>query len=276
MSITTVPQELIDNIIDYFHDDVPALKACALVCWAWLPACRAHIFVRVSLRPPPLYSLPYRFLVTKPTDVQRLYRILRSSPEIAAYIHDLAICEGMIGREWLSDQTLPLLLRKLRNTQRFLFERSASMQITWSDLRADLRDAIAGVLLSPSLLELRLFGLAFDSPMQLLRILQSCQLLRVLHVKHLRLLQELPVEIPVTDNPTSQKQHRAPLDVLSIGARTSPDLISCLLHPELTIDVAAVRTLSISISGNFADFARLLREMSSLETLEIVLMNDGE
>ncbi|TBU24559.1 hypothetical protein BD311DRAFT_610699, partial [Dichomitus squalens] len=39
-----LPAETIDNIIDYLHDDVTTLAASSLVCRAWLPACRYHLF----------------------------------------------------------------------------------------------------------------------------------------------------------------------------------------------------------------------------------------
>ncbi|KAJ7196100.1 hypothetical protein GGX14DRAFT_575185 [Mycena pura] len=45
-----LPQELIDKIIDCFHDNPRMLRRCSLVCWAWIPATRFHIFGSVTLR----------------------------------------------------------------------------------------------------------------------------------------------------------------------------------------------------------------------------------
>ncbi|THV00172.1 hypothetical protein K435DRAFT_837445 [Dendrothele bispora CBS 962.96] len=54
--IPDLPQELVDTFIDYIHDQqaqsssddngvpVPTLKSCALVCKAWLPRARKHLF----------------------------------------------------------------------------------------------------------------------------------------------------------------------------------------------------------------------------------------
>lgn len=39
-----LPQEIIDMIIDYFHDDKRSLVACSVVSSAWLPAARHHLF----------------------------------------------------------------------------------------------------------------------------------------------------------------------------------------------------------------------------------------
>jgi len=267
---TTLPQELIDSIIDYCHDDPPTLKTCALVCKAWLPSSRSHIFQSISLRPP---AKPTRnsLFVKRDTDSQRLLRMLRSSPVIAPYIHDLSVCEGMVGREWIAqERTLPLLLRMLKKTQRFQLERSASMQISWIDLPKSLQEAIGGILASPSLVELSLVGLVFDHPTSLHSMLQACQSLRVLQANHLLLRDGSMLAVGLC-----KKEQRAPLDILAVGPRTSTALIDCLLHPESTIDVTTIRKLSIAISGNFADFAKLLRSAPCIESLEIILMNDS-
>ncbi|KAK0432409.1 uncharacterized protein EV420DRAFT_688299 [Desarmillaria tabescens] len=38
------PSELCDRIIDFLHHDHKALKSCSLVCRAWIPATRFHLF----------------------------------------------------------------------------------------------------------------------------------------------------------------------------------------------------------------------------------------
>ena len=43
------PQELINTIIDYHFHDQPTLAACGLVCKAWLPASRYHLFHTLKL-----------------------------------------------------------------------------------------------------------------------------------------------------------------------------------------------------------------------------------
>ncbi|KAF9461180.1 hypothetical protein BDZ94DRAFT_855128 [Collybia nuda] len=270
MSSQTLPQELIDNVIDHFHDDRPSLKACALVCRAWLSSCRAHIFHSISLQPPTVNLRSQIFGTT--TDSWRLHKILQTSPEIAQYIRNLLICEGIVGKEWINgDRTLPLLLGKLRNITKFQLERSSSMRIIWKTIPPGLRGAMISVLGSPSLLELKLVGLVFDRPAELLQILQSCRILRVLRADHLIFQDEQSLDfssVVQSDRPS------APLDILVVGPRTSTALIRCLLHPESTINAKAVRKLSLSISGNFPDVAQLLRSTSSVEELELILMND--
>lgn len=268
---TILPQELIDSVIDHCHDSRPTLKTCAVICKAWLSPSRSHLFHTITLHPPPK---PKRKAVVKRiTDAQRLFRMLQFSPQIVPYIRDLSICEGMAGREWIAqEKTLPVLLSTFKNIQSFKFEREASMQISWMDLPTDVQDALAGILASPTLLELSLVGLVFDSPVDLHWMLKACKTLRVLQVNHL-LLRDGSSELLLPG--IRERQQRAPLDILEVGPRTSTALIDSLLHPESTINVSSVRKLSMAVSGHFADFAKLLRSMSSIESLEIILMNDS-
>ena len=49
MSTPTIPPELVDIILDYAYNDLSLLTACSLVCRAWFPSARYHIFHNVSL-----------------------------------------------------------------------------------------------------------------------------------------------------------------------------------------------------------------------------------
>ncbi|GLB41259.1 hypothetical protein LshimejAT787_0904740 [Lyophyllum shimeji] len=48
-SIHSIPPELIDLIIDHAHADRSLLAACSLVCKAWFPAARHHLFSNAKL-----------------------------------------------------------------------------------------------------------------------------------------------------------------------------------------------------------------------------------
>ena len=47
----TLPNEVQDRILDFLHDDKPTLEACALVCRAWVPTSRFHLFRQIQLYP---------------------------------------------------------------------------------------------------------------------------------------------------------------------------------------------------------------------------------
>lgn len=46
-----IPAEIRDIIIDYLRDDHRSLKACSLVCHAWLDSSRYHLFYNFLVRP---------------------------------------------------------------------------------------------------------------------------------------------------------------------------------------------------------------------------------
>jgi len=45
----TLPNEIQDRILDFLYDSNSDLKTCALVCRAWVPASRYHLFSKVEL-----------------------------------------------------------------------------------------------------------------------------------------------------------------------------------------------------------------------------------
>ncbi len=45
----TIPQELIEYIIDFLHDDIPTIRRCSLVSCAFLPRSRYHIYFNVFI-----------------------------------------------------------------------------------------------------------------------------------------------------------------------------------------------------------------------------------
>jgi hypothetical protein len=42
-----IPLDVVHDIINQLHDDLPALKYCSLVCWEWLPICRRYLLVDI-------------------------------------------------------------------------------------------------------------------------------------------------------------------------------------------------------------------------------------
>ncbi|KAG6835078.1 hypothetical protein H0H93_005039 [Arthromyces matolae] len=273
MHTPILPQELVDQIIGQLHDDSPDLKSCALVSKAWLAPSRSHIFYRISLQPPP----PTRFFAAwrRKSALRSLLDIINVTPEIALYIRDVEIVEGVGDREWVvKDPSLFHLLSKLKDVQRFRLCHSAGIPIPWRALSPGLPIAILQILALPSLCALDLGMLSFSSADVFVSLLERLNNLRVLYLDHIQVGQ--PVLSSSNDNSASQSPntHRAPLDKLVLGARTSPLVVGCLLHTNSSVNLNSLRHMSISISGNFEEFARMLRVAVGLETLELLLMSD--
>ncbi|CAA7266291.1 unnamed protein product [Cyclocybe aegerita] len=292
-----LPQELFDNIIDHLHDDYASLRTCALVSSAWLHRVRTHIFNRITLdwhkslrgrgtgfsffARSPQPSLAKQLLAIINVNNGQAHKGNRLG-SVASSIRELFLCEGTGTREWLAqDSSLSVLLQVLPNIHKFEVRRSAaSAYIAWKGLPLQLKDAIQShVLASATLTQLKIGSLLFESLSDVQNLLGACRSLRVLEVDHIGFEEEQVAildgdgvkshgeEVPYSATGTS-------LDRLVIGPRTSPALISCLLHRASTIDIGAVRILTLSISGDFKDFSMLLHATHALEELEIALVHD--
>ncbi|KAI0778585.1 hypothetical protein BD413DRAFT_609176 [Trametes elegans] len=77
--MTKVPLELSDYIIDFLHQDASTLSACSLVCRAWTPAARYHLFRTVLLQNE-AYTASF-------------HRLLATSPELGSYVRDLTVAK---------------------------------------------------------------------------------------------------------------------------------------------------------------------------------------
>ncbi|OCH88390.1 hypothetical protein OBBRIDRAFT_90751 [Obba rivulosa] len=94
----TLPLELWDDVIDYFGEPVdrPTLLSCALVCRAWLPRSRRHLFRTVYVR--------------TSRQLRRLSRALDKSQDICPLVREFTVCPDEEAAEMLS-RGLDLLSR---------------------------------------------------------------------------------------------------------------------------------------------------------------------
>ncbi|KAK7044243.1 hypothetical protein VNI00_007965 [Paramarasmius palmivorus] len=87
-----IPQEITDYIIDHFHDDPPTLAICALVCRAWYPASRHHLFAVVNISPRSIATFS-DLLLQAPSGWFSIVPILR---ELSLHLHDDALWLGTL------------------------------------------------------------------------------------------------------------------------------------------------------------------------------------
>jgi len=75
-----IPLELVDFIIDYLHDDKPALATCSLVSREWRPSTRYHLFQSIRISGDAIFGGYDTFL-----------RFLDETPSIRSYIRSLCL-----------------------------------------------------------------------------------------------------------------------------------------------------------------------------------------
>lgn len=170
-AILRLPQELVDHIVDHLHDDPLTLNSCSLVCHAWLPTSRLHLFSKISLKVTPAAGHP------TPSELcKRLHCLLTSSPTIICFIRELEVLEGSpLGGQaapqaalggtrstsWVTtERTFPHLLRMLTHLKRLEFG-AQSTTLHWAMLPPTLQNAIHHVFTLRSLTFVRLKSWSF-------------------------------------------------------------------------------------------------------------------
>lgn len=73
MTISSLPQELIDHILSFLASDAPALRACARVHSSWLDPCRRCLFAHKTL-----YTVDWKLIGA--------HAVIKRNPALAEYI----------------------------------------------------------------------------------------------------------------------------------------------------------------------------------------------
>ena len=99
-SFADLPQEILDQVIDFLHDDKKALAGCSLVAHAWLHPARSHLFHRLRLQP---------------QSFARAAQLLAQKPCIAGYVRELKIEEPSLLVNVIAASTLLEMLQYFPN-----------------------------------------------------------------------------------------------------------------------------------------------------------------
>lgn len=110
-----LPQEMVDMVLDFLHNDKQALSTGSLVCQSWLTSARIHLFASLTLN--------------KNTDFAGLAAMLDGSPQLADCIRiitiygDLPFSLGSDSYEWLEEGLQVMSkLKKIRKINWWAFD----------------------------------------------------------------------------------------------------------------------------------------------------------
>lgn len=145
----SLPQELVDLIVDNIDDDIPSLEACALTSRAFLASSRRYQFFGIELTGLlPSHHGETRAQKQKQTLCDKFYALITHSPHIAPLVRDLSILEG--GVAWLANRRspLPLVLRQLVNLEHISLG-EGNQVIKWTNLPHRVRESLLDIFRSP-------------------------------------------------------------------------------------------------------------------------------
>ena len=156
-----LPLEVVEQIIDIVGakskiykrlEDLPSVKACALVCHSFLALCRKHIFASVTLN-----DLKRRS--PSPTS-DDFYHLLSNSPHLAVYIREL---EYIVNKEefvakrlpWLSSMFKKLVKLQVLSINKWGFNLGPGNKLDW--MSSSERKVLLPLLHLPTLTSISLF-----------------------------------------------------------------------------------------------------------------------
>ncbi|KDQ55260.1 hypothetical protein JAAARDRAFT_196108 [Jaapia argillacea MUCL 33604] len=218
----SLPQELIDIIIDNLDDDLEALRACSLTCRDWLPFSRKHLFDTLALENLDFCQLPV-FILSNPLLAQNVRNLRLTSLHTHSHFHDVRlIC----------------LIPYLKNITRLRLDGTV-----WNELSQDTKRVICTEF--PSVRALALFDCQFSSLEELPALVNAYPLLQELWVEY--------VELGVwrSDDPEDSGNPREALPTGSVENRES-SLTS------LTVDTSYFPGFSTIFSQQF-EFVNLVQ-----------------
>ncbi|KAK0451346.1 uncharacterized protein EV420DRAFT_713204 [Desarmillaria tabescens] len=281
----SLPPEVLDQIIDYNYDDIPTLRSCALACRLFLPSCRVHLFSEVVLVHNDIINLgPQGYDIHgRLYSCENFLQLLEEAPWVAALVKVLEL-HGGYGRSLLTERIymdiyLPSILSPSKLSKLNHLSLTFHPPVKWAQLSQKLQDAVEETLSRPTLTQLDLVGIDFNTPANLVAILSKART-----VKHLSFtsnsmryssknvnIPAIPASIPFLFQLRS-------LGFAGHAMHVHEVYVLSKAHPS-RIDLTQVRELSVateSVAGNDAvDALQSLLDTigSSLEHLTLGLVS---
>ncbi|KAK0239339.1 hypothetical protein EDD85DRAFT_906210, partial [Armillaria nabsnona] len=172
-----LPAELCNLIIDHLHDSKPSLLACSLVCRAWIPECRFHLFHNLRLC----------------RDTADTFFQLFESPHAtlaSAYIRELDVAQNTVIRGGSLEGDLfegQAFQGVLTRCPAHVFEHVQKLSVTWVGwwtLNGSERLSIGHIF--KNVTELALWTVAFQTEEELQALVASFPGLEVLSLRAIR------------------------------------------------------------------------------------------
>ncbi|KAK0201557.1 hypothetical protein DFS33DRAFT_997721 [Desarmillaria ectypa] len=249
-----IPQELIDEVIGFVHDDVPTLKICALVSHAFLPSSRKHTFSRVILaqkdyRPSGVHPLSGGVMCT----CKNFYSILCSAPYIAPFVVSLRMVHfqaeyGRCVRGIYHEDALPRILDSLQNLRRITVGADDS-QVSWRMLPSVFKEALFRSFSLPSVQCIDIDQLEdIDRPRALMDRLAGSPSLKRLSLNWIKYSRASHSD-GLVDADVREPVIRPRLEALELSGYDCPVSAMYLAGPNSLFDTHHLRELSVGFTG---------------------------
>ncbi|KAK0202157.1 hypothetical protein DFS33DRAFT_1056753 [Desarmillaria ectypa] len=211
-----LPTELCHLVIDYLHDSKPSLLACSLVCRAWVPESRFHLFHKVML---------YR------DTADPFFQLFESTHATlaSAHIRELDIAQGTVTRsrslegDLLDGRAFQGVLTRCPTD---VFEHVQKLSMAWVGWWT-LTDAerLSIEFRFKNVTELALWMVVFQTDEELPALIASLPALEVLSLQAI----SFPINDAEKDNSHAKHTLPANLHTISLKDVSSPRVIRSLI-----------------------------------------------
>ncbi|PBK65490.1 hypothetical protein ARMSODRAFT_1087390 [Armillaria solidipes] len=269
-STLSVPQELIDYILDFLHDDVPTLRMCSLVSRAFLPCSRYHIYSSVTIIHVDELDLFRERYAGQLYQTQNLAALLEHSPHVPPLVTRF----GMHSMAMMEDASMDIssfsIISSLHNLSHIELIAHQSLESWDAFPPVNLRPFLAA-LRSVPLKTFKFCAVALATSEQFEDLFTA---IANPALKHLSLVCDYGADLtPGPYPPIRPPPDGLPaLESLCIAGCGTSDNISWLFFKQSLYDIRGIRHLSLQLSDNAAPplIQRLLNAMQgTLESLTL-------
>ncbi|KAF8057500.1 hypothetical protein FPV67DRAFT_566322 [Lyophyllum atratum] len=208
----TLPQEIIDNIIELFPRDFERLSACSAVAKSFRDPSQKFMFRDANICVPFCIPPKYDWLVEDDEPAkQRLEQSLASSARLSSYVLSLIV---RIPNPSASEAYSGMLRNFSRIRSLHIIEAPSTLQLDWATLAPELKTDMLRLLQTPTLTRLDLWQIK-GFPLNALRY---CP-----HFTHIRMVSndKRAVEFDITSDPAPPSElvtNRGSLKVLQVDS----------------------------------------------------------
>lgn len=237
----SIPQDVINNIVDELKGDKRTLATSSLVSRSLREPCRKHLFARIELDS------------RRMRKVKGLYSILSYNPGIGLYVRHL----HLVMHDASSGRELPSILQTLGQLRSLCWQVAQMEPLPWTTLDRFLKTTVMELLQSSTLVHIDISHVK-DFPISLLA--------RSSHLKELTLSDVFPPtfiyhEVKLESKP----KQKAQLQSLVVSSTLSADhsLFGILTHVLSSIELSHLRHLRVGSIRQDKEIEECQRMMES-------------
>ncbi|KAK0471553.1 hypothetical protein IW261DRAFT_834524 [Armillaria novae-zelandiae] len=275
-SSLSVPQELIDYIIEFLYDDVPTLRTCSLVSHAFLPSSRHHVYSSVTIVHVNELDLFRERYAGQLYQCQNLAALLEHSPHVAQLVTRFRVrsMAASMVQHTLMDASLVSIISYLHNLSHIELIAYHNEEDSWDEIPVVTLKPFLAALRSARLKTLIFCAVALETREKFEDLFTAAANPAL---KHLSLIYNWgankttrpypPIRPPPSGLPA--------LESLCIAGYGAVSNISWLFFRRSLYDIGGIRHLSLQFYDDaaFSPVQRLLNAMQG--TLESLTLDIG-